>query len=129
MERGEVYVLIIYIFLTSFFARIYALPLPCSSLMADLEESGKVNDILKNLETDQTFSAVNRRANYNILNDVRQRKQFGSTEDVTGGQNAESTPKSGGWFGGWFGGGATNEADNAKSVEEGQGKRNRPKLM
>ncbi|OXA40543.1 uncharacterized protein LOC110860701 [Folsomia candida] len=99
------------------------------SLMADLEESGKVNDILKNLETDQTFSAVNRRANYNILNDVRQRKQFGSTEDVTGGQNAESTPKSGGWFGGWFGGGATNEADNAKSVEEGQGKRNRPKLM
>lgn len=122
----------------------------CSILMQDLDEAGSKNkeDILKNLEADQTFTAVNRRAAYaagpSIITDVRHRNTLGSTENIDklrkeGGTAATTTATAGsgdnkkGWFGGLLGGGDKSGVQeppvgtSPKSMEEGQG-RHRPKL-
>jgi len=104
-----------------------------SVLMQDLDEAGnKKEEILTNLEADQTFTAVNRRAAYaagpSIITDVRHRNNLGSNENIhqIGRKNdgGEGVNKKGGWMSGFFGGGnksaAQEQGPSERSVEEGQ---------
>jgi hypothetical protein len=89
-----------------------------------LDETGHAKEILNNIEHDQTFTTVNRRAGLspytNIVHEVRQRKQLGSLEDIHAAHKKEkevtAKPSNGGWLS-WMR--SKDDGGSIQTLEEG----------